>query len=182
MTATERLRKWAERTSPYDRMTWVGKNYALSDAKADVRALLSEPHSDLHSDLEPGESERSRADYENAVSEGKREAIAKAIYEAWYSPMTWERNTTEQSRAAGFTAADAVLAALREISPPAKGHARSTEPTTCPHGVPLSGGCLACPVPEGQPGCTSQDDPGLLEVLRGPHPDPTEMPIPRNER
>ena len=31
-------------------------------------------------------------------------------------------------------------------------HARSTEPTTCPHGVPLSGGCLACPVPEGQPG------------------------------
>jgi hypothetical protein len=33
-----------------------------------------------------------------------------------------------------------------------QGHARSTEPTTCPHGVPLSGGCLACPVPEGQPG------------------------------
>jgi hypothetical protein len=45
----------------------------------------------------------------------RREAIAKAVYEAWYTPMRWPENTTMQSRDAGYRAADAVLAALADL-------------------------------------------------------------------
>jgi hypothetical protein len=45
----------------------------------------------------------------------RREAIAKAVYEAWYTPMRWPENTTMQSRDAGYRAADAVIAALANL-------------------------------------------------------------------
>jgi hypothetical protein len=48
--------------------------------------------------------------------DGQREAIAKAVYEAWYTPMRWPDNLTPQSRDAGYRAADAVIAALEALA------------------------------------------------------------------